>query len=419
MNETPNSLRLNVGIFGKTNSGKSSLLNFLVNQNYSIVSEKAGTTTDCVNKSMEISGIGPVLFIDTAGFCDKTELSSLRIEKTFEALKRSDVIVALFSADDKNDDFSWFFEFTKNSEISTGFINSKPFIPVISKADKITDEKLNELKSKIENLTKTECIFLSCNSNCKNRNFFPENLIKRIKICSENSRFFENQSFTKNLCSEGDEVLLVMPQDIQAPKGRLILPQVQIIRELLDKKCIVHACTTDKINQTLKCLKNPPKLIITDSQAFKTVFNQKPEKSLLTSFSILMAAEKGNIHEFIKGAQAIKNLTNNSKVLILEACTHVPLEEDIGRVKIPRLLRTKNPEIQIDFMRGTDFPKNLSDSEKKPFYDLIIQCGSCMFNGSYVLNRQNQAKSENIPMTNYGIAIAEILGILDKVSFPK
>lgn len=202
-----------------------------------------------------------------------------------------------------------------------------------------------------------------------------------------------------------------MPQDIQAPKGRLILPQVQTIRELLDRKCIVMSCTTDKLDETLRALANPPQLIITDSQVFKTVYEKKPEATKLTSFSVLFARYKGDIDYFIQGANTIEQLTESSKVLIAEACTHAPHKEDIGRVKIPRLLRTRiGSGLQIDIVSGTDFPQDLSG------YDLIIHCGACMFNRKYVLNRVNSAKEQHIPMTNYGVTIAYLAGILDKIT---
>ena len=201
-----------------------------------------------------------------------------------------------------------------------------------------------------------------------------------------------------------------MPQDIQAPKGRLILPQVQTIRELLDKKCLVMSCTTDKLQASLQALVRPPKLIITDSQVFPIVYQQKPAESSLTSFSVLFAGYKGDINAFVEGAAAIHSLIPQSRVLIADACTHAPLTEDIGTVKIPRLLRKRiGEELQIDFVSGNDFPKDLSR------YDLIIHCGACMFNRKYVLNRIAHAHAQHIPITNYGVAIASLTGILDKI----
>ena len=223
---------------------------------------------------------------------------------------------------------------------------------------------------------------------------------------------FGEQTITGNLVKEGDVVLLVMPQDIQAPKGRLILPQVQTIRELLDRKCLVMSCTTDKLGDTLRALASPPQLIITDSQVFQTVYQQKPAESCLTSFSVLFAGYKGDIHYYVESAAAIDSLTEQSHVLIAEACTHAPLTEDIGRVKLPRLLRKRIGErLKIDIVSGNDFPEDLSG------YNLIIHCGACMFNRKYVLSRIGQAKTQKVPMTNYGIAIAHLSGILDKISY--
>ena len=223
---------------------------------------------------------------------------------------------------------------------------------------------------------------------------------------------FTEETITGHLVQENDLVLLVMPQDIQAPKGRLILPQVQTIRDLLDHKCIIQSCTSDTIDAALSALSKPPKLIITDSQVFPLVYEKKPEESLLTSFSVLFAKYKGDIQYFIKSAKAIDQLTVNSRVLIAEACTHAPLAEDIGRVKIPAMLKKKYGDgLQVTIVCGTDFPKELQD------YDFIIHCGACMFNKKYVQFRVEQAKKEGIPMTNYGIAIAYMKGILEHIIY--
>ncbi|MDD7415923.1 MAG: [FeFe] hydrogenase H-cluster maturation GTPase HydF [Treponemataceae bacterium] len=399
LQDTPQSQRLTIGIFGSTNSGKSTLLNALTGQNFALVSEIAGTTTDPVYKTMEINGIGPVLFIDTAGFSDNTELGQKRLEKTMDALKKSDVVLLVYGKYEKNDvqtaDYDSFitqlksenkpFLKVKNSDVSSPADNEPEQIVTINAKDKIGIDKLIE----------------------KIKTIIPED--------------FSSRHFTAGLCSEGDTVVLVMPQDIQAPKGRLILPQVQILRELLDKKCIPVCCTTDKFKQTIDKLKEKPNLIITDSQVFKFVYENKDENVPLTSFSVLMASNKGDINKFVDDAKKISQLTGKSKVLIAEACTHAPLEEDIGRIKIPAMLRKlveskhtgDGEKLTIDFVRGADFPENLSD------YDIIIQCGSCMFNRSYVLSRQKNAEKQNVAMTNYGIAIATISGIIDKIVLPK
>ena len=223
---------------------------------------------------------------------------------------------------------------------------------------------------------------------------------------------YGEETITGALVEEGDLVLLVMPQDIQAPKGRLILPQVQTIRDLLDHKCLVMSCTTDKLEDTLAALARPPKLIITDSQVFRTVYDKKPQESLLTSFSVLFAEYKGDFAYYKESAAAISSLTEESKVLIAECCTHAPLKEDIGREKIPNMLRKRiGAGLTVDIVSGTDFPKDLSN------YDLIIQCGACMFNKKYVMTRIERAKDQKVPMSNYGVVIAYLSGILDKISY--
>ena len=399
--------RLYIGIFGNTNSGKSSLMNMLVGQSFSIVSDVSGTTTDSVQKNMELPGIGPSVFIDTAGFNDDSELGKKRIVKTYEALAKCDVILAVISMEELRD--------VEKVIQSDGFqkliASKKPIVWVITKAEcEPGDEAQNEfavkIKSRLEQieLFKNNPLVFVDSVTGKNK----EALFKAIK--QKVPEDFFDTSLTEKYCSSGENVLLVMPQDSQAPKGRLILPQVQTIRDLLDRRVCIHCCTQDTFLQTIDSLKNPPDLIITDSQIFPFVHKNKPSASRLTSFSILMAAYKGDIELFVQGAKAIKSLTDNSRVLIAEACTHVPATEDIGTVKIPNMLRKIAPNIQIDFARGTDFP-DLPEELKK--YDLIIHCGACMFNKAYVLQRQHNAQASAVPMTNYGVAIAEMNGILD------
>lgn len=278
-----------------------------------------------------------------------------------------------------------------------------PVIPVLNKID--IRENSDSLATYIEKECKIRPLLVSAKE---------EIGIEQIRqaILEKLPSDFGQQSITGELTAENDLVLLVMPQDIQAPKGRLILPQVQTIRELLDKKCLVVSCTTDKLTETLQALARPPKLIITDSQVFKAVYEQKPEESKLTSFSVLFAGYKGDIHYYVESAAVIESLTEDSRVLIAEACTHAPLTEDIGRVKLPRLLRKRIGEkLQIDIVGGTDFPQDLMP------YDLIIHCGACMFNRKYVLSRIERAREQHIPMTNYGVAIAYLNGILDQIEY--
>ena len=306
MEDTPRSSRLHIGIFGRTNSGKSSLLNALTNQQFAVVSAVAGTTTDPVYKTMEIHGIGPVVFIDTAGFDDKSELGKQRIEKTEDAASKTDIALVVFSADSSSnfsEELAWI------AQLQTKKI---PFICILNKCDMLLPEQQRLLSTKIETATHEAPICVSAEKK-QGMDLIKEALIRKIPAD------FMERSFTGSLCKEGDLVLLVMPQDIQAPKGRLILPQVQIIRELLDKKCLVMSCTTDKLDATLASLKDAPHLIITDSQVYKLVFDKKPAKSMLTSFSTLLAATKGDVQQYVAGASAIAALTEKSRVLIAEA----------------------------------------------------------------------------------------------------
>lgn len=391
-NDTPQSNRLHILLIGRRNCGKSSMINALTGQDVALVSDIAGTTTDPVLKAMEIHGIGPCLFIDTPGFDDEGVLGTLRVERTMKALDKADIAL-LFCNADMQKEKEWIARL-KEKHI--------PFVPILNKIDLLADTE--EVASNIE----LQCGWSPIRTSATQ--MIGIDAIRRaiIRILPED---FDTQTITGGLVSEDDLVLLVMPQDIQAPKGRLILPQVQTLRELLDKKCIVMCCTTDKLKDTLQVLSKAPRLIITDSQIFKTVFEQKPEESKLTSFSVLFAAFKGDIQYFVESAKAIGRLTPQSKVLIAEACTHAPLSEDIGRVKIPRLLRKKvGEDLQIEITAGNDFPDDLSP------YDLVIHCGACMFNRKYVLQRIEQARRAKVPMTNYGITIAWLNGILDKIS---
>ena len=391
--DTPNSNRLHIILIGRRNCGKSSMINALTGQEVALVSDIAGTTTDPVSKAMEIHGIGPCLFVDTAGYDDQGVLGLQRVERTMKALEKADIAL-LFIGNDVELDKQWLDRLAEKKI---------PVIPILNKVDLIID--VEKRVTDIESQTGKRPIPVSA---------LQKKGISEVRqaIIRSLPEDFDAQTITGSLVTEGDLVLLVMPQDIQAPKGRLILPQVQTIRELLDKKCMVMSCTTDQLSPTLKALAYPPKLIITDSQVFKAVYEQKPEQSKLTSFSVLFAALKGDIQYFVDSAAKIGQLTSLSRVLIAEACTHAPLSEDIGRVKIPRLLRKRIGEtLRIDMVAGSDFPDDLSS------YDLVIHCGACMFNRKYVLSRVEQARSQQVPMTNYGITIAWLNGILDNISF--
>ncbi len=394
MNSTPNANRLHIAIFGRCNSGKSSLINALTGQDTALVSAVPGTTTDLVNKAMEIHGIGPCVFIDTPGFDDEGELGEMRIARTLQAIERTDIALLLCEDGDLEEEQQWIQQ-----------LNSRhiPVILILNKSDR--RECAADVAARIEKVCGKTPITVSAKEHTGIEAVYQA-ILRKLPAD------FGQQTITGNLVQEGDLVLLVMPQDIQAPKGRLILPQVQTMRELLDKKCLVMSCTTDQLANTLEALSRAPQLIITDSQVFHEVYRLKPESSLLTSFSVLMAGYKGDIHYYIESAAAIGSLTPQSRILIAEACTHAPLSEDIGRVKLPRLLRKKVGEsLHIDIVSGTDFPTDLSS------YELIIHCGGCMFNRKYVLNRIDRARCQHIPMTNYGVAIACLNGILDKIVY--
>nr|WP_206460346.1 [FeFe] hydrogenase H-cluster maturation GTPase HydF [Anaerovorax sp. IOR16] len=396
LNDTPRSNRLHIGLFGKRNSGKSSLINALTHQQIAVVSDVAGTTTDSVYKSMEIHGIGPCVFIDTPGFDDEGALGNLRVEQTKKALEKTDLALVLFHNEPIDLECNWIKAFEKKNI---------PVIAVISQSDLMTKEQQTNL---IQIIKKNSGLYpVVCSANDKE----SVETVRR-EIINALPFNYEKESITGELAKSGDVILLVMPQDIQAPKGRLILPQVQVLRELLDKKCIILSTTADTMESALSSLSKDPDLIITDSQVFKSVYKKKPAQSKLTSFSVLFAGYKGDLPYYLEGAKAIEALTPHSRVLIAEACTHAPLSEDIGREKLPRLLRQRiGNALTIDVVSGVDFPKKLHS------YDLIIQCGACMFNRQYVLSRIGLAKEQEIPMTNYGVALAYLSGILDFIDF--
>jgi [FeFe] hydrogenase H-cluster maturation GTPase HydF len=392
MNKTPNANRLHIALFGKRNSGKSSLINAITGQQTALVSDTPGTTADPVLKAMEVYPLGPCVFIDTAGFDDVGELGRLRVEATKNVIKKTDLAIIVVSSQEMDEETEW---------LQTLQAEKIPVLAVINKGDTLETEPIVQQIQTKWRLTPVV-------ASAKTGMGIGEIKAGLARLVPEG---FEPKSITGHLVSPDDVVLLVMPQDLQAPKGRLILPQVQTIRDLLDHKCVVLSVTVDQLKQGLSALKKPPKLIITDSQVFSEVYKLKPKSSILTSFSVLFAGYKGDITEYKKGADKIDDLTEEDTVLIAEACTHSPLDGDIGREKIPNMLRAKvGPGLTIQVVSGTDFPKDLSP------YSLVIHCGGCMFNRRYVLSRIEQAKEQKVPITNYGIAIAKLKGILEDIS---
>lgn len=488
LNDTPRADRLHIGLFGRRNSGKSSLINALTGQDIAIVSDTPGTTADPVFKSMELHPVGPVVFIDTAGFDDEGELGQLRVKRTEEVVSKTDIGIMVIDAGrcleaagagisaekegscgigdrtcdpadidtsesgsdaashneeaggfkddaasvkhsvspeqtgadlsgnkdcccDPADDPAWSIALVQllaeEKDWMTGLkAKNIPVITVINKCEDLSDEEIGALKSEIGHLVDSdEIIAVSAKS----------------KLCMDQLRKAISESVPEDLlrrrilgdmAEAGSLVLLVMPQDIQAPKGRLILPQVQTIRELLDSRCTTVCTTADGLERALGELGRAPDLIITDSQCFRTVYDLKPESSRLTSFSVLFAAYKGDIDSFVAGASVLDDIADDARVLIAEACTHVPLSEDIGRVKIPNLLRKKfGDKLEIVNVCGNDFP----GQDELAKFDLVIHCGACMFNRRHVLSRISQAHEAGVPITNYGIVLAKLTGILDKI----
>ena len=395
MNSTARSNRYHIGIFGRRNAGKSSLINCITGQETSIVSDVAGTTTDTVWKNIELPGIGAAVLADTAGYDDCGELGEKRVERTRQSAGRIDLALLLLgdTPADATLEKEWM-QFFSSLKI--------PVIPLLGKSDLQANKAAKE---QWEHLLGTEILSFSSKSGTG-----KEELLERMAQIYKSG---DNVSdITHNLVKAGDTVVLVMPQDAQAPQGRLIQPQVQTLRNLLDKHCLALCCAPEELQQMLDTLRTPPSLIITDSQVFSQVEKLAPKESKLTSFSILMARHKGDIDTFRAGAETLRNLPTDARILIAEACSHIPQNEDIGRVKLPRMLRKKFGEnITIEIVSGNDFPEDLSP------YTLIIHCGACMFTRRHVLTRVRQAKAQNIPITNYGIAIAALTGISDKVSY--
>ena len=399
MIETPRGNRVHIAIYGRTNAGKSSLINKITNQSISLVSETRGTTTDPVYNAMELFPIGPVVFIDTAGIDDTTELGELRVKKTKEILNKMDIALLLISTEvvlenqELNYEKEWIREIKKRE---------KPFIVILNKVDLVSVEKLQEIEEKVKRELGCEISKVTTSR---------EESIQTIKnkIIEYAPKIVVEEKLIGDKIKIGDKILLVAPQDIQAPKGRLILPQVQVIRDILDNGGIPTVVTLDNLKEGLAIFQGKPDLVITDSQVFKTVDETLNREVPLTSFSIIMARAKGDLETLYRGAKRINSLKEGDKVLIAEACTHHQLKGDIAREKLPMLLQKKAGRLEIDNCSGKDFPEDISK------YSLVIHCGSCMLNRAETISRLGECSNKEIPITNFGMAIAEINGILDRV----
>ena len=389
LNKTNSGNRIHIGFFGKVNAGKSSIINAFAKRDISIVSDKKGTTTDPVYKSMEIKSLGPCLLMDTAGITDDTELGEKRLKRTEEVILKTDIAVVVVSDRDTSSEKELIKKFKET-----------PVLVLINKIDELSKEDIKKIR---DDFSAFKVVEVSAINN-QGFDIFLEELLK-FKPKKEEKLF-------DGLVKEKDLVLPVIPQDIAAPKNRLILPQVQAIRELLDKNAMVMMVKLEELSDILLILNKKPNLIVADSSVFLEVYEKKPADVKLTSFSVLFAKLKGDIDEYMMGVEALKKLNENSKILIAECCTHAPAEEDIGRIKIPNMIRKKVGEnLKVEVTSGSAFPENISD------YDLIIQCGGCMLNSKNIKNRINTAQEKSIPITNYGIVIAYFKGILDKIDF--
>ena len=392
MNDTPRANRLHIAMFGRRNAGKSSLINAITGQEVALVSEHPGTTTDPVYKAMELLPLGPVVFIDTAGLDDVGDLGKLRVKKTLGVMDKTDLALMVFSPE--NSDFALEKEWSKELQAL-----KIPIIGVVNKID-IKDIDIKEIAKDFD--------FPFIKVSAKE----GTNIGKLKEMISQNAPTnFELTALIGDILKPKSLVVLVAPQDIQAPKNRLILPQVQTIRDLLDHNCMALVAKDTELEDLLNSLNKQPDLVITDSQIFNRVSQMIPEEVPLTSFSIIMSRYKGELSTFIKGANAIDKLKPGDRVLIAEACTHHPLENDIGRQKLPALLEAKaGGKLEIDIKAGADFPEDLTP------YKLILHCGACMLNRKQMLSRIIRAEQQNVPITNYGMAFAHAAGILKRAT---
>ena len=412
MEQTPKANRVHIGFFGRCNAGKSTLINMLTDQPVSLVSDVAGTTTDPVSKSMEILPLGPVVITDTAGIDDTTELGTLRMEKTEEVVKKINLAVYVLRANEEPtaDDMHWLGLLKQNNVPIALFINEISDINAINAENK--GDVISDTSAYVEThkgLSDLATVIGSADFTSKAKRLELLDLLGGLTPLDVEG----DQTLLQGLVEEGDTIILVCPIDSAAPKGRLILPQVQTIREILDYKGLALVCQTEELPAMINSLKYPPKMVICDSQAFDRVDELTPDTIPLTSFSILMARFKGKLQDLVAGVEAIKNLKAGSKVLISEGCTHRRQCDDIGTVKIPNILKKQgHTDLQLEFTSGGAFPKDVSQ------YDLIIHCGACMLTRREVLRRIECAVVQGTPIVNYGVLIAALHGILERAISP-
>ncbi len=397
MNNTPRANRKHIGFYGKRNAGKSSIMNDIIGQKISLVSEIKGTTTDPVSKSVELIPFGPVVFIDTGGIDDEGQLGELRVEKTMKTLEKIDFAIYVMEITDIDDNYhKEFVEEFKKRDI--------PYIIVINKTDIVSEERLEEIKSNIDNEKKWENVVFVSTKDSDAISHLKDELIKNLDADKE------EETLIGDIIPYGGKVIMVVPIDAEAPKGRLILPQVQLIRDCLDHGIKSYIVRDTELASAIEDLKDID-LVVTDSQAFKEVDKIVRKSINLTSFSIIMARQKGDLNTFLEGIKVIESLKEKEtpKILIMESCSHNTSHEDIGKVKIPKLL-TKHlgKEIDFHFRMGEDFPKDLET------YDLVIHCGSCMLNKKTMETRMRVCNDKGVPITNYGILLAYLTGILNR-----
>ena len=396
MKTTPKGLRLHIGLFGRRNAGKSSLLNAMTRQEVSIVSEIAGTTTDPVEKPMELLPLGPVLWIDTAGIDDQGALGDKRVQKTRQVFDRTDLGVLVVDAGRWEQFEEGIFRELRGRGI--------PVVVALNRSDiaKPQAALLNELRE-----TKTPYVETVA---CDGRGVLE---LREALIQAAPEDFLHTPALVADLVPPGEMAVLVVPIDLEAPKGRLIVPQVQAIRNLLDGDAYCLVVKERDLRDALSRLKRPPALVVTDSQAFLKVSADTPPEVKMTSFSILFARQKGDLRQFVEGALAIERLRPGDRVLVAEACTHHPVEDDIGRVKIPHWLRQYvGGDLRIDTTQGHDFPADLAE------YRLVVHCGACMWNRREMLTRMARCRRAGVPICNYGMTIAYTLGIFERALAP-